>query len=491
MKLHWKLSLVLVIGVLVVVSLTQALQYFTVTKRISNLSSGDLALMRQREETAARNVCDAVGHSVASSLERGEMEKFTRILQQQRGIKGLLEFSLFNRDGVVTQSSEASAKGRSLPPELKDRFLNDHHEWIDSNGERIQIYRPQVVSADCVRCHTSWNPGELGGVTYFSFSTAELAQTEKNAAASIGDARIELSRNAIGSIVAMAVVLALSVFASVRWLIGRPLGLFAGQMANFERGDLTQRVDYQSKDEIGTLSRLFDASVSKLERAIGEAQSSANASGSSASSQAASIEETSAAMHQISTAVQQNAESAQQANELMSAANSNIVAANASIRVVSTSMDEVAEASRRIEQILRVIGEIATNTNMLAINAAIEAARAGKAGEGFAVVAENVRKLASQTTAATSDVATIIEEAKSKILNGTQRVRDTRDAFEKIAAQSQKATKLLQQIAAMSKEQAQGVVQVSQTLKHLETSTQQSAAQADHLMTAMSTFKTK
>ena len=145
MKLHWKLSLVLVVGVLVVVSLTQAVQYFTVTNRISNLSSGDLALMRQREETAARNICDAVGHSVASSLERGEMEKFSRILQQQRTIKGLLEFSLFNRDGVVTQSSEVAAKGRSLTPELMQRFVNDHREWIDSNSERIQIYRPQVV----------------------------------------------------------------------------------------------------------------------------------------------------------------------------------------------------------------------------------------------------------------------------------------------------------------------------------------------------------
>ena len=182
---------------------------------------------------------------------------------------------------------------------------------------------------------------------------------------------------------------------------------------------------------------------------------------------------------------------AQQANELMSAANTNIVAANESIKVVSASMDEVAEASRHIEKILRVIDEIAANTNMLAINAAIEAARAGKAGEGFAVVAENVRKLASQTAEATKNVATIIEEAKSKILNGTQRVRDTRDAFEKIAAQSQKAAGLLRQIAAMSKEQAQGIAQVSQTLHHLDTSTQQSAAQADQLMAAMSTFKTK
>ena len=105
MKLHTKLVLSLLSGLIIFVVITQFLQHYRIIGLISELSQASTDLMRQREEQSARNIHTSADRAIAGSLERGEMEKFSRLLEEQRDVKGLLEFSLFSPKGKVTHSS--------------------------------------------------------------------------------------------------------------------------------------------------------------------------------------------------------------------------------------------------------------------------------------------------------------------------------------------------------------------------------------------------
>lgn len=492
MKLHTKLTLVLLIGLIVVVSGVQVMQYLNVTLRLSQLSEQDLSLLRQREETAARNVCASIEQAVSGSLERGEMEKFSRLLREQRKVKGLLEFSLFDRDGKVSHSSETTAVGRVMPPELRTRFAGDFHEFTSMKDGNIEIYRPQVVTADCTRCHTTWNTGEQGGVTYFALSAAALQQAEKESVVAMATTKKDLSRNSLIAVIAMVAVLATSVYLLVRRLISKPLGLFAPLLTQFEsgQGDLTQRIAYESKDEIGTLARLFNSFLGDLEHAIGKSRTTAAAVGQGATTQAAAVQETSAAVAHVTCTVRRNADNARRANELMCSANQGVSVAHASMQSVSTAMEDVATATRQISTIVRTINEVAAKTNMLAINAAVEAARAGEAGAGFSVVAEDVRRLARQSADAAGGIVKVVEDATNQIQKGRSMIGTALESFGDVSGKSDSASKLMAEIARDSQEQATGIEQISQAFNAIDKSAQHSADQSNELTAAMSAFQT-
>jgi methyl-accepting chemotaxis protein len=493
MKLHTKLTLVLLGGLIVVVSGVQIMQYRSVTTRLGQLSDKDVALLRQREETAARNVCASIEQAVSGSLERGEMEKFGRLLQQQKSVKGLLEFSLFDREGTVSHSSETAAVGRKLPAELKTRFAGNLDEYTSIKDGKIEIYRPQAVTADCTRCHTEWKTGEQGGATYFAFSTAALDQADKDAAATITSTKNELSRNSAVAVISVVAVLATSVFLLVRKLISKPLSLFAPLLTQFEsgHGDLTQRIRYESKDEIGTLARLFNSFLGDLQQAIGQSRQSALAVGDGATTQASAVEETSAAVTEIASTVKRSAENAQQANDLMRLANKGVSVAHTSMQEVSVSMQEVATAAKQIGTIVRTINEVAAKTNMLAINAAVEAARAGEAGAGFSVVAEDVRRLAKQSAEAAGGIEKIVDVATEKIQKGTSMIGTALESFNEVSGKSNNASTLMAEIARDAQEQAAGIEQISKAISSIDESTQKNAHESQELIAAMAAFQTE
>ncbi len=102
MKLYTKLIVSLTASLLLVVATAQILQYYRMKGLISGIAESNIQLLKNREEAFATSIFKSVEQSVAGSLERGEMEKFTRLLEDQREVEGLLEFSLHDRDGVAT-----------------------------------------------------------------------------------------------------------------------------------------------------------------------------------------------------------------------------------------------------------------------------------------------------------------------------------------------------------------------------------------------------
>ena len=142
-------------------------------------------------------------------------------------------------------------------------------------------------------------------------------------------------------------------------------------------------------------------------------------------------------------------------------------------------MTEISAASEETSKIVKTIDEIAFQTNLLALNAAVEAARAGEAGAGFAVVADEVRNLALRAAEAARNTAGLIEDTAKKVREGSHAVDRTTDVFTRVVTNSGKAGDIVDEIAAASTEQAQGIQQLNGAVADMDKVVQQNAATAE------------
>jgi methyl-accepting chemotaxis protein len=198
-----------------------------------------------------------------------------------------------------------------------------------------------------------------------------------------------------------------------------------------------------------------------------------------ATEQAASLEETSAAMEEMASMTRKNAENSAQAAAFMAEADRMVKSANAALDQLVASMAGIQASSDKVAKIIKTIDEIAFQTNILSLNAAVEAARAGDAGMGFAVVADEVRRLAQQSAQAAKDTAALIEEARGKAQDGNAKVQAVGTAIAAVTGSSARVRGLVDEISTASREQAQGISQVTLAISQMEQVTQTTAATAE------------
>lgn len=226
------------------------------------------------------------------------------------------------------------------------------------------------------------------------------------------------------------------------------------------------------------IAGMLDASE---QTASASAQSSQSAQllSQGATEQAASLEETSSSLDEMSSVTAQNSDNADHANKLAQEARESAQVGNQSMGEMQDAMQLMNESSAKISKIIKTIEDIAFQTNLLALNAAVEAARAGEHGRGFAVVADEVRSLSQRSSAAAKDTAALIEDNISKVKNSSSIVDKSADSLAQIVDSSAKVADIISEISAASKEQADGIGQVTNAVSQMDAVTQQNAAAAE------------
>ncbi len=195
--------------------------------------------------------------------------------------------------------------------------------------------------------------------------------------------------------------------------------------------------------------------------------------------QAAQVEETSAASEEISSMARKNEEHSGSATTLAGKMGSELAANKGVLDDAVLAMGEIATSSEQIQKIIAVIDQIAFQTNILSLNAAVEAARAGSAGAGFAVVADEVRSLAVRCAEAAASTAGLVESCVAASSKGKVHVEQVAERGYRISEQFGGIRGLMEGINQGSREQSAGSVQINRALTTMENSTQKNAAVAE------------
>ena len=272
-------------------------------------------------------------------------------------------------------------------------------------------------------------------------------------------------------------------------------------------------------DEIGELSHSFQVMREKIVTVITDVLAASSEIANAANEvyqgtedlaqrteyQASSLEETASSMEEMASTIKSSAQNSVDGNKVMIDSKNAVEEGGVVISDTAKMIEEVYEASAKIRDITKVIEGIAFQTNILALNASVEAARAGDQGRGFAVVASEVRNLAQNSQASAKNITLLIEDIYEKINKSAEMARHSQEIFTDIEMKIEETSKIMSDISQTAVEQEAGVDQVNTAVTKMDSITQQNAAlveestaaskslldQAKHLENLMSFFKVK
>ncbi len=370
----------------------------------------------------------------------------------------------------------------------------------------------KATTAACIGCHQGKQVGDVLGVL-----TVEIPMASVKAASD--ESLVRTSLVLVSVVLSVLVV----VYGLLRIFVLAPLGNMTKISKDIAegQGDLTKRVPVEGRDEIAQLGGYFNSFIDKLQKMIAKiahvtdkvASASAELSAtaeeiakgaetlsSRAAQTATAVEEMNATVAEVA---QNSGKAADIAQETVKTAKEGRVIVGETISGMKQLSDAVANSatiisalgrsSDQIGQIVRVIEDIADQTNLLALNAAIEAARAGEQGRGFAVVADEVRKLAERTTKATKEISNMIreiqhntkgavdsmEEGTQKVAGGVDLVNRTGEALSRIAEMVTQSADMIRQIAVASEEQSVATQQIAGDIENVAKVSKESAVGAN------------
>jgi methyl-accepting chemotaxis protein len=343
---------------------------------------------------------------------------------------------------------------------------------------------------------------------------------EATNAAAAANARGIADKLHIGMLILGAICLAIGVCTAmlIARSISRPIGRVSGVLRGIADGNLTQpAINSTNVGEIGILSNATDEMGRILREIIGEVSNSVcevtsgvasitddademstnveraademHLAAAAVQGMTASLEEVSAKTSDATVKATKSGELAARGREVVAQVIENMRGIEATVSIASDTVDDLGAKSQQIGEIITVINDIADQTNLLALNAAIEAARAGEHGRGFAVVADEVRKLAERTTMATDEIARSIKairgeieravsqmrEGSDRVGQGVEAVSDADSYLERILESAEEVTHMISEVNFATDAQTASATQVSTAVERVSTLGRESA----------------
>ena len=387
------------------------------------------------------------------------------------------------------------ASNKDLTAILKEMSENDD---MDKQVQLFSQYKAPLASWGYVQARVDLN---LASLLALNKDEVEKAREQDNQTITLA---IRFMFITLGVAVAVLLLLAVTVARSIT----RPLEQLRRSIVSIATGnDFTERAPAQGKDEIAQTAQAFNRLLENVQDSLREvldsaesiavasekassashqaAESSENQS-AAASAMAAAVEEMTVSISHISDSMNETlgrarsgGEAATQGAQVIGQTNSEMDKIASTVVNATTAIDKLSGESGNISTILQVIKDVADQTNLLALNAAIEAARAGEQGRGFAVVADEVRKLAERTTASTEEIGKLVVSMQSSGREAVKWMSTVNQQVDGGKQYSATAVGHIDGIRESSQQVAAAVGEISEAIKEHSSTTQSIAQQVE------------
>ena len=423
-----------------------------------------------------------------------------------------------------------STHADTVTKNLREVMSADGYAEMTSKINAGQRFHVETKEADGKQVHYAV-PLEVGGETWW----VKTSLLEKEYSAAVSSITLITMITAV-----LSVIIIISMIGAVLRKMLMPLSELEKAANAMADGSLNVQINHESEDEIGSLANCMRTMMERVRTLIGDLRytltemananfavelnnrdlyvgdyqpmltameditkklngalldikvaaeqvntgadqvaSGAHALSQGATEQASTVEELSAAMDEISNETKTTAQKSAEANDVADLMRTEVMKSNSKMEEMSEAMQDITNKSNEIEKIIKTIDDIAFQTNIPALNAAVEAARAGAAGKGFAVVADEVRNLAQKSAEAAKNTTTLIEGTIESVANGGRITEETAEALHIVAGNVGKVTGLIGEISKASNEQANRISQITNGIEQITAVIQTNSATAE------------